>query len=628
MRDWTRAKHHIDPSRLSAYYDDALGPGERRLAEEHLAGCLVCQERLAGYAWLSGALRADEDENATTPATLDSRVAALLRAGPKREPNQPAPRLWQLRPALVAVLLVGLLVGAYLFGLPFDDAAGPAVAVAYPCDDPAECAIAVRFTGPVDRESVERSLQIDPPVPVRVAWQGDTLLVKPTEALQPSTSYTLSLRPRPAPGVATPVALHFVAGAPESPVAMATARGSATPTATPVATPTPAPPSPSPAVAADPPATATATPCGIQPVRGFGLLYRSRPKVASRLGCAREAERRVQIAQQPFEGGLLLWLADRRMVHALLYDNTWRSYPDTFDGAETATPTPGEPVRGFGKVWREQPDLRAALGRAHQTEYSVDGTVEEFEGGLLIWTPYRIIWALYADATWEVYSDEYRDDMPDGPPTPAPTPTQQPEAWSPTPVGPGPQPTIPPSAPTVAAQPSGLRCSAWPVRGFGHVYRRYTDLPDRLRCQKAPETAVQLARQTFEHGLMLWRADTREILVVREGDAWSAYQDTWREGEPLAEVGEVPDGLLAPERGFGKLWRQERGLREALGWATTVEQALPGAVQEFEGGRMLWTGDRVIYVLYPDGTWQSYADSYVEPTVTPSASPTGRESGG
>jgi len=29
-------------------------------------------------------------------------------------------------------------------------------------------------------------------------------------------------------------------------------------------------------------------------------------------------------------------------------------------------------------------------------------------------------------------------------------------------------------------------------------------------------------------------------------------------------------------------------------------------------GRMLWTSDRLIYVLYTDGTWQSFPDTFVD----------------
>jgi len=138
-----------------------------------------------------------------------------------------------------------------------------------------------------------------------------------------------------------------------------------------------------------------------------------------------------------------------------------------------------------------------------------------------------------------------------------------------------------------------------------------------LGCAEAAETAVQLVRQGFEHGLMLWRADTREILALRADGRWSLHQDSYQEGEKLSEAGPAPQGKLVPERGLGKLWREQPDLREGFGWATVAEQPVPGGIQQFSGGTMLWTSDRVIYVLYPDGTWQGFADTFVDPSAPP-----------
>ena len=116
---------------------------------------------------------------------------------------------------------------------------------------------------------------------------------------------------------------------------------------------------------------------------------------------------------------------------------------------------------------------------------------------------------------------------------------------------------------------------------------------------------------------MVRHADTGEIIVIRQDGAWSAFFDSWQEGEALADAGTPPPGLAAPERGLGKVWREAPGVREALGWAAAPEEPLAGAVEAFAGGRLLWTADRFIYALYADGSGQRFVDSFVDPTPTP-----------
>ena len=637
------SEHPVHPALLSAHLDGALSPTERGLVEEHLAVCGACRKRLAEYAWLSSSLQETREEVA--PVSLDLRVAALLaRSGGASFPAMP--RLSLPRPAIAAVALAGLMFAAVLFGLPFGiDTGGPLVAVAYPCDDPDQCVVEVRFNGPIDRDGVESSLRMDPPVAVSVAWRGDTLMVKPAEPLEPEGSYTLSINPKGPASSATPVAIHFVARGPATPVAIATEGiGRPAPPATPTATASPratTTATPQPTATATPDATGTVAPCAVQPIRGFGTLYRGQQEVAAALGCALEPEYAVQMAIQPFEGGLLLWRADRREIIALLDDGRWRGYPDTFDESEPSEAKPGEPIRGFGKLWREHLDLRVSLGAPVAPEQAMGGAAQRFQEGLLLWTPNRFIYVLYADGSWERYADSYHEPTatPTTTPTATPTPsfveatrTPSPSATASPTATPGtatPPPgttgtTLPtPRAgtstptPTPTATPALPECQLYPIRGFGLVYRESPEMAARLGCARAEEAPVALARQSFERGLMLWRADTREIFVFRRDGTWSVHEDTWQEGDLLADPGTPPAGLSAPVRGFGKLWRQSPEIRQAVGWATAAEEPLPGALQQFDGGRMIRTGDQVIYALYPDGRWQGFVDRYVEPTAMP-----------
>jgi len=88
---------------------------------------------------------------------------------------------------------------------------------------------------------------------------------------------------------------------------------------------------------------------------------------------------------------------------------------------------------------------------------------------------------------------------------------------------------------------------------------------------------VQVAEQVFEHGRMFWVQPAAQIWVMvvdEEGSGrWLRYQDTFVEGEDMSTDPALapPDGLLQPERGFGKLWRENAEVRDTLGWAITPE---------------------------------------------------------
>ncbi|TAK29723.1 MAG: hypothetical protein EPO21_20775 [Chloroflexota bacterium] len=647
MRNPQQVSHPIDPSLISAYYDDALDQAERAIVETHLAECHPCRDQLDSYRWLGSVMRSDQE--AAVPASLNRRATALTRG--RRGSRQDQARL--PRPALTGLAMVGLAIVAILVLFPFAGPGGPSIAAAYPCDDPAECVVAVRFAGPIDRDSVERSVQLDPPVAVAVAWRGDTLLVKPAEPLQPTVSYTLSLKPQGPASSATPVSVHFMAGGTDSPVAMVTKQTASTDAALVQVS----------AVTATATSSRPPSVCETTPMRGFDVVSSSQPDAGSRLGCARAAELNVPMVIQVFKAGRLLRRDDRREIMMLLDDGTWRSYPDTLDGAQTETAGPGEPIRGFGKLWREQLDVRVALGAVTNSEQPIQTIVQEFERGLLIQTADQAIHVLYFDGNWASYRDAARDATitatsspmtspalaitatstntvtPSATATPTKTVTPSATATSTDTVTPSatatptsrmvstatatpapPPPSVTPTSTAViaTATPSASACAVQPVRGLGLVYRDRPMVATRLGCARTVEVSMSITAQTFERGIMLWRSDQREIAVLIGTGVWSVYPDAWRDGDVLPDVGAPPSGRFAPQRSFGKLWRQQSVVRDALGWATAEEHSLSGATQEFANGWMIWTSERVIYVLYSNGNWQSFPDTFTDATATPS----------
>ena len=87
---------------------------------------------------------------------------------------------------------------------------------------------------------------------------------------------------------------------------------------------------------------------------------------------------------------------------------------------------------------------------------------------------------------------------------------------------------------------------------------------------------IQVAEQVFENGRMFWIGPTQQIwvmIITDEGRGdWRIFEDSFVEGEAEFDPEIVPpEGLEQPTRGFGKLWRENPDLREALGWAITPE---------------------------------------------------------
>ncbi len=136
---------------------------------------------------------------------------------------------------------------------------------------------------------------------------------------------------------------------------------------------------------------------------------------------------------------------------------------------------------------------------------------------------------------------------------------------------------------------------------------------------------IQVVEQLFERGRMFWLQPNQEVWVLTvtgEGrGTWQVFQDTFTEGEAESDTSLTPpsDGLIQPIRGFGKIWREVPGLRDALGWAVTPEfgylsdyQYNAGGSIDGQGQYIPGSGYHVLYSLYgeqfrfneADGTWQ------------------------
>jgi hypothetical protein len=150
-------------------------------------------------------------------------------------------------------------------------------------------------------------------------------------------------------------------------------------------------------------------------------------------------------------------------------------------------------------------------------------------------------------------------------------------------------------------------CVLTPVLGFGKVWTWYPAVRDDLGCPTDVEKGIWSAEQTFQNGYMFWREDTRRIYVLYDDHTWQLFTDTWEEGDPEYDPNIVPpSGFYQPKRGFGKVWREQPGVRDKLGWATGEERGFWASIEPFEEGLMIWSDVEGIFVLYNDGTWKDY----------------------
>ena len=75
----------------------------------------------------------------------------------------------------------------------------------------------------------------------------------------------------------------------------------------------------------------------------------------------------------------------------------------------------------------------------------------------------------------------------------------------------------------------------------------------------------------------------------------------------------LPPCSITPILGFGRIWSTYATVRNRLGCPVEIEKNTWSAEETFIGGYMFWRGDlKLIYVLYNDGTWQSFIDTWAE----------------
>ncbi len=145
----------------------------------------------------------------------------------------------------------------------------------------------------------------------------------------------------------------------------------------------------------------TVTPTGfapalcLPPAGGFGTALSGNPSIGLLLGCPNGAVLTYGAAVQRFERGLMIYVASVPASIYVIYDSgRWTQYPDTFvegidpvSGGETPPGGLFEPIRGFGKIWRGNVDVRSGLGWAVNTESGTTINILSFERGQMLGIP-------------------------------------------------------------------------------------------------------------------------------------------------------------------------------------------------------------------------------------------------
>jgi hypothetical protein len=163
-----------------------------------------------------------------------------------------------------------------------------------------------------------------------------------------------------------------------------------------------------------------------------------------------------------------------------------------------------------------------------------------------------------------------------------------------------------------ASQPDAVAETRWV--DFGCTYEWFTT-PEVDLCPATARIESPAAAQHFEGGWMLYLSDPGLYITLFTlgneppyrllADPLNILRDTSGEVTP-------PEGLYAPESGFGLVWRGDvegsEGYREALGWATAPEFGYTAAYQcdrsasQWQFCYVTHPGGRVI-VLHPLGRW-------------------------
>jgi hypothetical protein len=399
-----------DRKRLSSYLDGALQPEEARQLEEHLSTCERCGADLEAYRQIHGALRFLGHDLA--PGQLQREIYRRLEQRERGGVRWPRALL---RPAVSIACSAALLVAGFIGWQLVNPGTAPVMTAAFAVQETPDSLDGLRvelvFDRAVSAESLADAIKINPPLPISHRVQENKVELVPQVPLRPGSVYTVvvsNVRDQRGNVQAEPVVLNLQTG----PTTIL-AQESRPPTQDSVAAPsaresTDAGSASSASSDSGPGGVAYSTvPTWSGANRASQALLESNAEVGNRLGAPAGSERLTPIAEQAFQGGAMLFRADTNQIFILVrgnerwleYANAWRP-GDVLPSVGVRPPGTYEPLRGFGKTWRDQPAVQLQLGWPVYEERGSVGLVQAFERGTLVHSFYGVTYVLFGDGSW------------------------------------------------------------------------------------------------------------------------------------------------------------------------------------------------------------------------------------
>lgn len=335
---------------------------------------------------------------------------------------------------------------------------------------------------------------------------------------------------------------------------------------------------------------------------------------------------------QLFENGFMTWRTDSGNIYVFVNDGQFFQFPpSTYASLSDNTPI-GEvppqgrqrPILGFGRVWTNYANIRAALGWAAAGEQSytmsllspVDGNPQR----LHMTIPNGSELLVDLSGWWRLISGS----LPSVPPV-VPQPTARINSFysdvqiyqaggsvnlswditgtqfaliEVTDAQLGALLALYEGLPTVGSLPltvpasatNGVRFTLWGVNGSDlsslqravsstitlplNVAAAPTPFPTVVIPTQPASMTTQAAYQPFEGGFMLWLGENGTVYVfLRDASRVQFYNQGMYEALPDNPVTDVPpSGFFSPTSGFGRVWGNYADVRSMLGWATAPEQ--------------------------------------------------------
>lgn len=118
----------------------------------------------------------------------------------------------------------------------------------------------------------------------------------------------------------------------------------------------------------------------------------------------------------------------------------------------------------------------------------------------------------------------------------------------------------------------------------------------------------------LQNGFMFWVGQLDAIYVLYADGIqprWQVFQDDFADGMPESDptYDTAPPATWQPRRGFGKIWREQAGVRDRIGWAVMENEAgFTVQLQTGQDGSVLLTDPRglVFRLAANGGEWARY----------------------